>query len=391
MSKTSAGNSTIRQIKTFFRPFAALGTGLFNKYRFDIFFRTECNIIALQVLFSVSILAAIAVGTRYFYADISRKVVEGIVMILQSENPSQNIAVNVARQIEYQQTDTLIMASAILIIVTLIFSYVLARLTLKPTREALATQKRFIGNIAHELRTPLSIIKTNTEVRLLDPDVPAQARKTHESNLEELDRASEIINNLLTLNTLVRPENIEFKSVNLREIVEKAVRHFKNLAHKKNITIEMHTEGGMTHTVWGNATALEQIVGNLIKNALLYTRVGGSITILTRKALGGFIELSVQDTGIGIEKEDLDKVFEPFFQIESSRKRRGGGSGLGLAIVNELVRLHKGKIAIRSVPKRGTTVIINLPQAEEVQNPARKPGSARGEILIDFSNKRTFS
>ena len=150
-----------------------------------------------------------------------------------------------------------------------LFGYLIARFALTPTRNALATQKQFIGNIAHELRTPLSIIKTNTEVRMFDSDLSSRARAIHKSNLEELDRISDIINNLLSINALIRPEKIQFENVDVGDIIHRVVGKLSYLAKAKSLQIK--TKIAKERIAWANTTALEQIVMNILKNAINHT------------------------------------------------------------------------------------------------------------------------
>jgi signal transduction histidine kinase len=111
----------------------------------------------------------------------------------------------------------------------------------------------------------------------------------------------------------------------------------------------------------GNATALTQVIGNLLKNAINYTPPNGSITLAVSATPFDEIELYVRDTGIGIARKDLDRIFEPFYRAEQSRNRAKGGSGLGLSIAAEMIKMHGGRISIRSTLGRGTTVTVNFP------------------------------
>jgi signal transduction histidine kinase len=124
----------------------------------------------------------------------------------------------------------------------------------------------------------------------------------------------------------------------------------------------------------GNPTALTQVISNLLKNAINYTPPGGQITLAVSANPYGEIELYVRDTGIGIARKDLDHIFEPFFRAERSRTRAQGGSGLGLTITSELVKLHNGKISIRSTQGRGTTVTVSFPQLQHPHHAAEMHG-----------------
>lgn len=232
--------------------------------------------------------------------------------------------------------------------------------------------------------TPLSIIKTNTEIALLGDDLSAEMKQTLASNVEELDRISEIINNLLSLSTLIRPERIEFGPVDLGEVVTNVVAKFGPLAKTSGhqLTVRRSPET----LVWGNETGLEQIAGNLLKNAISYTPRGGTITLTVSHTNDSGIEFLIQDSGVGISRKDLFRIFEPFYRADPSRNRAQGGSGLGLAIVSELIKLHKGRITIRSAVGRGTNVSIVFPAARsQAKVGSKERFEGLNEIAVDYS------
>ncbi|MBY0111149.1 HAMP domain-containing histidine kinase [Patescibacteria group bacterium] len=332
-------------------------TAFARKYKHDLFFRTELNVIVLQVLFTTLILALVAVGFSVLYKDVSTNLLVGIMTGIVASGTTTSAVI--VENLEYLKDRNFVLIAAAITLTTAIFGYLLARLTLAPTRNALESQKLFIGNVAHELRTPLSIIKTNTEVTLFDETLPKDARDTLTSTVEELDRISDIINNLLSLNVLVRPEKIPFDNVDMGVVADRVLAHLAGLTERKKLTVTV--ERSEYATVWGNLTALEQIVMNLVKNAANYTQSEGVIKVRITPDYRGHIVTTVEDSGIGISEEDLLHIFEPFYRADSSRTRGSGGSGLGLAIVSELVKLHHGSITIKSSPGHGTSVAVTLP------------------------------
>jgi len=359
-----------------------------RKYQFDLFFRTECRIIALQLAFTLFILLIVSGAFSYLYDDMTASLTLGVKNGISAKSATL-MGETIAKQMEYAKTKNLIAVTTLVVLVASIFGYIIARITLKPTRDALSSQKQFIGNVAHELRTPLAIIKTNTEVALFDQSLGEKLKHTLRSNVEELDRASDIINNLVSLNVLVRPERIHFGNVDLGMIVENVVRKLAPLAAQRELEITVRKSE--FRLVWGNATALEQIAMNLLKNAIIYTSPGGRITLTIVPTYRGDIELTVQDSGIGIARKDLFRILEPFYRADHSRARKQGGSGLGLTIVSELVKLHSGKLNIKSALKQGTTVLISLPCGNTAESEIRlASGESKdhGEIAIDFSNRK---
>jgi signal transduction histidine kinase len=253
-------------------------------------------------------------------------------------------------------------------------------------REILESQKVFISNVAHELRTPLSTIKTSSEVALLDDTMPPPMRATFREIIEELNRVSEIINNLLSLNTLTRPERMQLTSVDIAPLAELAIRKHALLARERNIRVVLRQEPGAL--VWGNSTALEQVMINIVKNALSYTpaNANGAVTVTVRPHSPDMVLFAVQDTGIGVSQSDLSHIFEPFYRADTSRNRKikKSGSGLGLTIVNEMVRTHHGRIRIESQKGKGTTVSIFLPRGG-LGKKSSQDQEGHSETEVDFS------
>ena len=363
-------------------------TGWLNRYRFDPFFRTEVNVVGLQIAFALVIIVLVSTSFSLLYHDVSAAIAEGMRQGAAGGAPS-SVAPTIVEELASIKSQNLAMIVGVVALTTVIFGYIIARITLAPTRNALASQKQFIGNIAHELRTPLTVIKTNTEVALMENGVGLDMRNTLTSNIQELDRISEIINNLLSLSALVRPERMEFASVDLSLLATDVMEKFSPLAKRSGITVTLRKSPDTQ--VWGNPTALAQIVGNVLKNAIQHSPQGGEITVTIMPAAGNQVEYIVQDSGIGIAQKDLFRIFEPFYRADPSRVRGSGGSGLGLTIVSELTKMHQGKIAIRSAVGRGTTVSVFLPGAVGKGGVGKEVGGKPGlnEINVDFSS-RTF-
>ncbi len=376
----------MRTVKAYWKQFAESATVWLNSYRYDPFFRTETNVIGLQVAFGLVILGLIGTAYSLLYHDISSAILQGIRDARTTTNLDA-IGPSILQSTEAIRTVNLIGLLGSIILVTVLFGYIIARVTLAPARNALSAQKQFVGNIAHEVRTPLSVIKTNTEVALLEDQVSPEMRETLLSNIEELDRISEIINNLLSLSALVRPERMEFQAVDLSVVATDVVQKFSQLARRNEQQITLRKSPDCK--VWGNNTALTQIIGNLVKNAIVYTPRGGHIRVTIEPAPNNHIELIVQDSGIGIARKDLFRIFEPFYRADPSRTKGAGGSGLGLAIVSELIKTHQGRITIRSAVGRGTTVSVLFPGAHNKAKVGQEADNrdSLNEIAVDFSGR----
>ncbi len=341
-----------------------------KRYREDPFFRSTANVLAVQAFFVLLILFVLGAAIRY-----QQRATFDTIEARRAEIQAGHTLS--PQSLDYSIVDirdeTLGASFLVLVVLSLIFGFLAARYALKPTRNTLEYQKRFIGNVAHELRTPLSIIRTSTEVALMDKSLHAHARAAFQETITELDRISEIINNLLTFNTLLRSGHIKRAQMDLATVLEEVVARHQELADTRGIALSLETPKPLL--VVGNDVALGQVFTNLVRNALNYTPQHDGRSVAVRGYEDGEkVCASVVDTGIGIAQKDLYHVFEPFYRGDSSRGRRvgGGTSGLGLAIVNDIVRAHAGSIIIRSALNRGTTIEIAFPKAgaEELERAA---------------------
>ncbi|MDP3963815.1 MAG: HAMP domain-containing sensor histidine kinase [bacterium] len=242
-------------------------------------------------------------------------------------------------------------------------AYIASGFVLKPIRQTMWARKRFTADAAHDMRTPLAIMKTELELALREktPE-PDMLVKTLRSNLEEVDRMTSMIEDLLAL---TRYDNVRYASqmpknpVDIRRVVERVAGSMQQRALKKNVHISLrrHEVG----TLLGDESAIERMVANVISNAITYTPSGGSITVDVERTEKRII-IRVADTGIGISAEDLPHIFERFYKAEKPTSYAHiKGSGLGLAIVKEIIEKHGGIAHIDSMLGAGTTVTLTMP------------------------------
>ncbi|HEX2910142.1 MAG TPA: HAMP domain-containing sensor histidine kinase [Chloroflexia bacterium] len=226
-------------------------------------------------------------------------------------------------------------------------------------------RRELVSDLAHELRTPLTAIEGYMEGLIdgvLEPTpatfgrVQREARRLHRL-AQELGRLSEIDSPVLKL---------KLEKVAAREVIEEVVSKVHPQFEFKGITLEVSPPAEPNGPLYVKADndRLEQILINLLANALHYTDTGGHVRLSTR-LIADRVEFTIQDTGIGIAEENLPYVFERFYRVDKSRSRHGntGGSGIGLTIVRRLVEAHGGDIWIESKPGAGTTVHFSLPAA----------------------------
>lgn len=367
------------------RRFAAWATASTDNYRHNPFIRATVNVILMQIVLSALMIAVFWLALEYA----QNRTVDTITLHITQLFEGTATPGTLTAMVDAVRTETLLYVFLGIITLSSLFGFLLARYALWPARNSLQFQKRFIGNVAHEIRTPMAIIKTNTEVALMDPKLSQSNREIFEETIAELDRMSETINNLLTFDTLVRPGSMKTAPVSLAPLLATVVARHQELADSRGVTLMLtiHNEANVN----GNATALEQIATNLVKNAINYTpeHKGKHVTVTLACDFAGRAILTVTDEGIGIAKKDLDHIFEPFYRADTSRARGigTGSSGLGLAIVSEIVRLHHGSITARSTLGEGTAVRITLPATKAQPQLPEGPEPVTAEFTADFGNR----
>jgi two-component system OmpR family sensor kinase len=225
--------------------------------------------------------------------------------------------------------------------------------------EALAHNQRFSADASHELRTPLTIIRGELESLLEIPELESQAVEGISSALEESDRMSRIVNNLLTISRLDGGgERIEMLPVELTSILNTTLDHMGLLAEEKGIIVTCDAPAQVWVT--GDAMRLKQVIVNLVDNAIKYTTESGCI-LVRLMAHEEYALLTVTDTGIGIPAASLPFVFDRFYRTDKARSRESGGTGLGLAIVKAICTAHQATVSVESAENKGATLRVQLP------------------------------
>ncbi|MBE9528174.1 MAG: PAS domain-containing sensor histidine kinase [Proteobacteria bacterium] len=223
-----------------------------------------------------------------------------------------------------------------------------------------AIKRDFVANVSHELRTPLAAIKGYSET-LLDGGVDDE--ETSREFLRVIDRhatrMSRLIDDLLTLSRLESQQMaIVPTPVDLSELLSSTQMSFRKHAEDKGVTLSAEVPENLP-VVSGDRDRLEQVVVNLLDNAIKYTPEGGSV-ILKATLECGAIKVEVIDTGIGIPEADMPRIFERFYRVDKARSRDLGGTGLGLAIVKHIMQGHNGTLNVESSPGVGTTFSFTL-------------------------------
>ena len=233
---------------------------------------------------------------------------------------------------------------------TLAFNRLLLRL-----EETFATQRQFSANAAHELRTPLAVMRTKFEVfeKNKNPD-EADYKEAIGMARTQTDRLSHVIDILLEMTELQSAPKSD--SISLSEITEEVICDLVAVADKKNISL-VQDDGEARLT--GSDTLVYRAIYNLIENAIKYNKEDGKVSVAITED-ENFAKVIITDTGSGIAKEDWDKIFEPFFRVDKSRSRSMGGAGLGLALVKEIAVRHGGDVKVIESSNKGSSIELSL-------------------------------
>jgi two-component system phosphate regulon sensor histidine kinase PhoR len=224
----------------------------------------------------------------------------------------------------------------------------------------------FVANVSHELRTPLTSIRGYLET-LLDGamEEPAHARRFLEIAHTHAERLSRLVDDLLQLSDIETGKLVlKPAALRLQEVAADVVTFFEKQLAQKRLTLGNEVSPQLR--VQADRDRLTQILVNLVDNAVKYTPEQGKITLGARRAANGFVQVWVEDTGIGIPSTDLPRLTERFYRVDRARSRELGGTGLGLAIVKHLVQAHSGELWLESELGKGTTVNFSLPEARSL-------------------------
>lgn len=220
-------------------------------------------------------------------------------------------------------------------------------------------RKQMTADIAHELRTPLSLILGHAEA--VHDGVLPPTRENFEIIREEATRLEHLINDLRTLSLADAGElSIQVQSIEPQRLVNEVASLYQYQAQRKNITFILDVAPHLPN-IEVDPGRMTQVLTNILDNALRHTPERGEIT-LSAKEVNRQLELAVQDSGPGMKPEELERIFERFYRADPSRQREDGGSGLGLAIAKSIVRAHSGQLSAESEPGAGLKVIVRLPR-----------------------------
>ena len=226
-------------------------------------------------------------------------------------------------------------------------------------------RREFVANVSHELRTPLSLIKGYTETLL---GGAMDQRDTMVRFLQTIDRHADrltfLIEDLLTISRLESGQVVmNMQPTLLREVVDAVLNDLRRKALDRSVTLRNEVPPLMR--VHADGDRLQQVVLNLVDNAIKYGRASGQVVVGARATEEDIVEASVADDGQGIPQEARDRIFERFYRVDRGRSREQGGTGLGLSIVKHIIHAHGGEVRVASEVGKGTTFSFTLPRVNE--------------------------
>jgi len=223
-------------------------------------------------------------------------------------------------------------------------------------------------NIAHDLKSPLARIRGMAEISLSAENCDGEELTLAGSTVEECDRLLDMINTMLLISkTDAGAGDLEISSVNMNDVIRGATALFGPLAEDKGLSLNCETTNPLL--VNGDLRMLQRAMANLVDNAIKYTPAPGSIDIRGHgdRKDGACINISIEDSGVGIDRHDLPNIFKRFFRCDQSRAT--GGSGLGLSLARAIALAHRGEITVESTPGKGSVFNLCLPSGKSVENP----------------------
>ena len=223
-------------------------------------------------------------------------------------------------------------------------------------KQAELVRKEFSANVSHELKTPLMSISGYAEIMrdgLVQPqDVPEFAGRIY----DEASRLTSLVQDIIEISKLDEIRNMPLEEVDLYEMTQDICQTLMLPAKKKRVTVLME---GKNMTIQGVRHVLYEMLYNLVDNAIKYNKEGGYVKVLLAREKGG-VRWSVEDNGIGIAKEEQERIFERFYRVDKSHSRKTGGTGLGLSIVKHGAALHHAKIVLNSEPGKGSKIVLRF-------------------------------
>lgn len=255
----------------------------------------------------------------------------------------------------------LIMVVILSLLIAFVGSFFISKYAVMPIKQSWQKQLDFTADASHELRTPLAVIRSNLEIVMDSPQETVENQMKWLENIYiEQQRMAKLVDDLLTISrTDTGEQQLHETTFILDSLLHDITNMFEPVCEQKEIDLMTNIDSHVSFT--GDKERIHQLIMILLDNAFQYSNKGGSV-ILTMRQLSKEIQITVEDTGIGISHNDIDKVFNRFYRITNARQQNPDGSGLGLSIAKLIVLEHKGTIDVKSIVNNGTIFTIIFPK-----------------------------
>ena len=294
--------------------------------------------LVLEVLITISILV-MSFATSHMLIKPFRKVTKAINEVKEGFTDE---AISVP---DYDETEHIVDA----------FNNVLRRMrTLDKSRQ------EFVSNVSHELKTPLTSMKVLADSLVMQEEVPVELYQEFMTDIAaEIDRENKIINDLLTLVKLDKTDGeLNVESVDINALLELLMKRLRPIARQQNIEVILESNRPVQAVV--DEVKMTLALSNLVENAIKYNKQNGWVRV-SLDADHQYFTVMIEDSGMGIPEESMERIYERFYRVDKSHSREIGGTGLGLAITRNIILMHRGTIQVSSVETEGTTFVVKIP------------------------------
>ena len=259
-----------------------------------------------------------------------------------------------------KSTYAMVVLGIVALLLATVLGHILSGRAMVPLREAYEKQRQFAADASHELRTPLAVVMASADLLENDPSITSPFLKQVIADVrDEVKKMTRLVSDLLLV---ARSDNkalkLKLQKFDAAELLSQTARLMQQLADKKHIALDIRNRDA--HVIQADEQKIKQLMLILVDNAVKYTPDGGEVHVGFEKAPQGRVRFFVQDTGIGIAKEDQRRIFDRFYRVDKARSREMGGNGLGLSIAQEIVNLHQGSIEVTSTLGKGTRFTVEL-------------------------------
>jgi two-component system, OmpR family, sensor histidine kinase CiaH len=318
----------------------------------DVFARAQLR---LALLFAGIVIALVLVSSLFMYLTVRSDIRTAAQRSFGDGETEQEYVTRSLGTLRWQ----LVAVDGVIVAIIGVVGLLFAHGTLRPIRANVAAQKRFIADASHELRTPLAVMRSEFEVSLRGLPPGAETRQVLESGLEEVERMSEMVEDLLTLSRIdAHQEQVAVERIDLADLAAQTTQKFRALAAEAGVALRFAADGPAPAA--GDARHVRRALSNVVRNAVEHSSRGAEVEVTVRRSATA-AEATVADHGEGIPPEALTHVFDRFYRVDPARSQVRGGAGLGLAISRWALREMGGDIRLESAPGSGTRATISLP------------------------------